>query len=183
MFMTQFLKSFLYVSLIFIGCFLPVHAEASEYIYPDNLVVEGDRAFLMRLTQDGTSLSVYTFPTLTLIKSIALAEGTNWATLNKEGIVTYSSSYKDSQKDELENGKKRVYWVTSITNHLNTYDMNLNFISNLDLVSEYKYEVYEYESDYLSVPLMNESKNSKNTKNTKKQKYKKLSSGRLLLVK
>lgn len=179
--MKKFFSSFFLVLLVLLIS-IPVLAEVPEYIYPDNLVVEGNRSFVLKISSEGTSLSAYTFPDLVLLRTITLPEGTSWATLTKEGIVTYFPSYQDSQKEEIINGKKRIYWLTTVTNHLSTYDLNLDFKSNLDLVSEYRYDLNDFSMNYLDVPAV-KSNNANKKKKSKKQKYKKLSSGRLQLVK
>jgi|688.fasta_scaffold308964_2 hypothetical protein len=164
--------------LVFLGFSQGVKAEVPEYILPGNLVVQGDRCFLLKINQNDATLSSYSFPDLVLIENITLPDVNTWATLNKEGIVTYSSTFQDSQKDEILDGKKKVFIVTQVTNHLSTYDLNLNFKSNLDVVSEYKNELVDFSSKFVDSSPKSKGKKKKSSK----LKFEKLTSGKLRLL-
>lgn len=55
---------------------------------------------------------------------------------------------------------RKIFWRTTVQTHYDTYDLNLNFKSSMDLQDEYEYEIYDYDAEYLTT-----SKAKRNPKN------------------
>lgn len=168
------IKLFVFVFL-FISS-IPAQAESFEYMYVGAFMTKNDRAF--RLQYDSLankkSLHVYSFPDLVELNKIDLSENYSYATVHDLGLVVYSSNYIDQK---VEDSSSPNLWVTTVTNNVTSYDLNLTPKGNLIYEEKYTYELYDPE--YLD---LGKAKTTKKKNNKSQCVFKKQKNGTLSLV-
>ena len=178
MWMKKYFSKVLVIMILALGALAPVSAEYSEYIYQGSIFTKSDRAYLLKDESGVSVLIALSFPELVEIKRIILPSDLSWATLFDQGLIVNTSTYEDAQVDRVEDGKKKSFWKTTVQTHYDTYDLNLNFKSSMDLQDEYEYEIYDYDAEYLTTSKAKKKSKKQNSQCT----FKKLKNGKLQML-
>jgi hypothetical protein len=174
----KYLSKVLVIMMLVLGALTPVSAEYGEYLYQGSLFTKSDRAYLLKRESGDSVVIAYSFPELVEIKRILLPSDLSWVIVLDQGLIVNTSTYADTQVERVEDGKKKTYMISQVLTHYDTYDLNLNYKSSMDLQDEYEYEIYDYDAEYL-----NTTKAKKKSKKTSSQcTFKKLKNGKLQML-
>ena len=153
------IKLFVFVFL-FISS-IPAQAESFEYMYVGAFITKNDRAFRLQYDSLANKKSLH-------------VQNYSYATVHDLGLVVYSSNYIDQK---VEDSSSPNLWVTTVTNNVTSYDLNLTPKGNLIYEEKYTYELYDPE--YLDLGT---AKTTKKKNNKSQCVFKKLKNGKLSLV-
>lgn len=150
-FMLKNAISFYFVIFLF-AIIQPVLAESSEYIYPtgmsgNSLVVRGDKAFLIKSGKSNYDLVLYSFPALVELKRVPVSPQVSNAILSDTGIAVYAYEYEESFVVKTVNKIKKTFQVTKVLTNIDTFNVDLEPVSNLNFSDIYETEIPDDDSN------------------------------------